>query len=110
MCSFSVHQLNYLHEYCSTALGSDPVVQCPDPIDIVNGMVIFTGNFVGDTATYTCNSGFELIGDEMTTCTQVDANSATFQPAAPVCRRECLAKTSCSHTLFMNTIYLAVNK
>ena len=73
---------DYFHESCSAAL-------CPDPADIDNGMVTFTGNSVGDTATYTCNSGFELIGDAMATCTAaMDGNSATFIPAAPFCRRE----------------------
>ena len=67
---------------CSTAL-------CPDPAHIVNGMVTLTGNSVGDTATYTCNSGFELIGNASTTCTQLDMNIAAFAPAAPVCTREC---------------------
>ena len=58
-------------------------------------MVTFTGNSVGDTATYTCNSGFELIGDAMATCTAaMDGNSASFQPAAPVCRREFCINTT----------------
>ena len=70
-----------LHLSFSTAL-------CSDPVDIDNGSVAFTGNSVGDTASYTCNSGFELIGNVITTCTQVDANSAVFQPAPPFCRRE----------------------
>ena len=61
---------------------------CSDPADIVNGMVTFTGNSVGDTATYTCDMGFELIGSATTTCTQVDVNSAAFSPDPPVCRRE----------------------
>ena len=61
---------------------------CFDPVTIDNGMVTSTGASVGDTATYTCNLGFELIGDATTTCTQVDANSAAFVPQPPVCRRE----------------------
>ena len=61
---------------------------CSDPVDIDSGLVAFTGNSVGDTVTYTCNLRFELIGNVITTCTQVDANSATFQPAPPFCRRE----------------------
>ena len=61
---------------------------CPEPVDPVNGMVTFTGNSVNDTATYTCNSGFELVGSATATCTQVDVNSATFSPAPPVCRRK----------------------
>ena len=75
------HFTHCLHDSCSVAL-------CPDPADIVNGMVTFTGNSVGDTAIYTCNSGFELIGNTSTTCMQVDMNIATFIAAAPVCRRE----------------------
>ena len=66
---------------CSAAL-------CLDPVDIDHGIVTFTGNSVDDTATYTCVSGFELIGAATTTCTLVDVNSATFQPMPPVCRRE----------------------
>ena len=82
MCLLSVHQLNHLDESFSAAL-------CPDPDGIVNGMGTFTGNSVGDTAAYTCNSGFELIGNAMTTCAQVDANSATFPSVPPPeCRRE----------------------
>ena len=78
----SVLHLNHLDEFRSAAL-------CPDPDGILNGMVTFTGNSGGDTATYTCNSGFELIGDATTTCTQVDDNSATFPPVPPPeCRRE----------------------
>ena len=56
-------------------------------------MVAFTGNSVGDTATYTCNPGFELIGGATTTCTQVDANSAVFPTAQQFCRRECTKYT-----------------
>ena len=70
-----------MHDSCSAAL-------CPDPADIVNGMVTFTGNSVGDTATYNCDPGFELIGDATTTCTLVDVNSTTFQLMPPVCRGE----------------------
>ena len=82
MLPHSLHNIVFTIMSCSAAL-------CPDPAHIVNGMVTFTGNSVGDTATYTCNSGFELIGNASTTCTQVDVNSAAFSPAAPVCRREC---------------------
>ena len=81
MCLLSVHQLNHLDESFSAAL-------CPDPAAIVNGMRTFTGNSVGDTATYTCNPGFELIGSETTTCTRVTVNSASFTPDPPECSGE----------------------
>ena len=72
---------DWVHYSHSTAL-------CPDPTDLVNGMVTSTGNSVGDTATYTCNSGFELVGNATATCTQMNMNSTVFSPI-PECRREC---------------------
>ena len=51
-------------------------------------MVTFNGNSVGDMANYTCDSGFELIGDATTTCTLVNKDSAIFQLAPPACRCE----------------------
>ena len=69
---------------------------CPDPVDPVNGMVTFTGNSVNDTATYSCNMGFELVGSATATCTQVDVNTAAFSPAPPVCRRKlCIQVHTC---------------
>ena len=66
------------------------VVTCPDPPGIANGMRTFTGNLVGDTATYTCNSDFELIGNPTTACTEdAGGNSASFPTVPPpMCRRE----------------------
>ena len=75
--------LTSLHHSC-------PVALCPDPPGIVNGMVTFTGNSVNNTATYTCDPGFELCGDPTSTCTAaLDGNSASF-PAVPPpeCKRE----------------------
>ena len=78
---FHVGLYQQRYHSCSAAL-------CPDPADIASGTMIFTGNSIGDTATYTCNSGFELIGNATVTCLQVDVNSAAFSRAPPVCRRE----------------------
>ena len=69
------------YDSCSAAL-------CDDPFDIDNGMVTFNGNSAGDIATYTCDLGFELMGNASTTCTLVDKDSAEFQPAPPFCRRK----------------------
>ncbi len=69
------------NESCSVAL-------CDDPVDIDNGTITFNGIVIGDVATYTCDLGFELIGDATTTCTLVDRDSAEFQPALPSCRRK----------------------
>ena len=63
---------------------------CPDPVDPVNGMVTLTGNSVNDTATYSCDMGFELVGGATATCTQMDVNNAAFSPGPPMCRRKLL--------------------
>ena len=44
---------------------------CPDP-SVADAMTTVTGNSVGDTATFTCDSGFELSGSATVTCTIVD--------------------------------------
>ena len=91
------YYVHYLHPSCPAAL-------CPDPAAIVNGMVTFTGNSVGDTATYTCHSGFELIGVKTITCTEVDVITVVFSPAPPVCRREyarCLSNLWDGYMLFL---------
>lgn len=75
--------VNKYNHFCTVAL-------CPDPPALVNGMVTFTGNSIGGTATYTCNMGFEPIGSATTTCGLVSGNpnAAVFSPAPPECRRE----------------------
>ena len=46
-------------------------------------MVSLTGNAIKDTATYTCNSGFELVGTQNVTC----QSNAQWSAPSPVCRR-----------------------
>ena len=66
------------------------IALCPNPIAASNGDVMFTGNSAndGDTASYTCNSGFEPDGETMATCTEVDEDTAHFLPDAPSCSRK----------------------
>ena len=69
---------------------------CDDPPMLANGMRTFTGNSVGDTATYTCNEGFELVGNPVTTCTDADDGNSASYPAVPppLCHREyCITVT-----------------
>ena len=55
------------------------------------------GNSTGDIATYTCNTGFELIGNDTTTC--VSENAASFTPQAPTCRRKLATYRVVDHCL-----------
>ena len=43
-------------------------VTCPTPANPADGYVDTTGNGVGATATYTCNTGFILVGPFARTC------------------------------------------
>ena len=43
-------------------------IQCDALSDPDNGAVSVTGTGVGDTATYTCDDGYELIGSSTRTC------------------------------------------
>ena len=81
MCLQSYPTIGYALILFYTAL-------CPDPVDIDFGTVTLTGNSIGDTTTYSCNPGFELIGGATSTCTQMDPNSAAFSLPLPSCRRE----------------------
>ena len=62
------------------------ILKCADPDAPDNGDVAVDGNDLGDTATYICDAGFDLIGKAKATCTEAaDGESASFIPAPPVC-------------------------
>ena len=62
---------------------------CSVPTAPTNGGVTSTGISIGDTATYTCDVGFELVGTATATCTAaVDGNGAVFSHPAPTCQGE----------------------
>ena len=58
-----------------------PAIMCPNLVIPANGMVAMTGNLVGDTATYTCDPGFELVGNATQTC----LSDGTWSDIPPVC-------------------------
>ena len=41
---------------------------CPDLTAPVNGSVTVTGHRTGDTAEYSCDGGYELVGDQTRKC------------------------------------------
>ena len=67
-----------------------PAAQCEQLPDIQFGSVSQTGVAVGDTATYTCDPGFDLVGSPTRTCTQIINGGVTFNGQEPFCRRTCL--------------------
>ena len=54
------------------------------------GTVTVSGQSVGDTATYDCQSGFSLIGTPTRTCTLISPGSADWSGEAPICERTSL--------------------
>lgn len=61
-----------------------PAVQCPYLDDPTNGRVSLSGSTAGATATYTCNQGFILLGNEMRIC----QSNGEWEGVAPICTRE----------------------
>ena len=53
-------------------------------MDPVNGMVMMTGNSIGDTATYSCNQGYELVGAEILTCQSIGAQWSDSPPECKI--------------------------
>ena len=96
--SVLLHMLSYTHEMYIFVITdkwiflhhSSSVALCPDPPPIDFGSVTSTGNSIGDTATYTCDPGYELVGPSVTTCDKLptDPSMAAFQPDPPFCHRE----------------------
>ena len=69
MCRYVIEQLSHICEHILPILSA----QCTVLHDPANGMVTTTSRRLsGSTATYTCNSGFELLdltpGSDVRTC------------------------------------------
>ena len=60
--------------------------QCPSLSNPSFGSVTVTGLSIGDTATYSCNAGFDLVGVVVRTCELVEAGIAEWSGSAPICQ------------------------
>ena len=59
------------------------VVDCGNLTDPVNGSVNHTsGTTFGQTATYSCNTGYNLVGDSIRTCQA----TGEWSGSAPTCK------------------------
>ena len=91
VCSRSLHTVlihTYIFVYsshCIDFLLHFPLaITCPDLENPANGAVTGNGMNPGDTATYTCISGYELVGADTLTC----GSDRIWSPEPPVCTRE----------------------
>ena len=60
------------------------VVMCPTLVAPANGSLVLSGNTFGETASYTCNTGFILEGDSTLTC----GGDGQWSGSPPVCNRK----------------------
>ena len=73
------------------------IVRCGGLSNPSNGQVSITNNTPGGTATYTCNSGYNLVGREIRIC----QNDGEWSGEAPICERQ-----SRSLKYFMTSSYI----
>ena len=93
VCSRSLHTV-FIHTYIHICICHQYVldfllnfssgITCPDLENPANGAVTVNGMNPGDTATYTCISGYELEGAATLTC----GSNGMWSPEPPVCTRE----------------------
>ncbi|CAI8017312.1 Sushi, von Willebrand factor type A, EGF and pentraxin domain-containing protein 1 [Geodia barretti] len=57
-------------------------VVCPNLTEPGNGGVVLSGVSLGDTATFTCTNGYELVGDSVLYC----LSGGTWDNSPPVCQ------------------------
>ncbi len=69
-------------DFMCVSLYTSAAVPCGDPPTIPNGSRTFTVTTFGGTATYTCNTGYQLSGSSTVTC-QASGSWSTV----PTCRK-----------------------
>ena len=79
-CIFHQYVLDFLLHFSSG-------ITCPTLENPANGAVAVNGMNHGDTATYTCISGYELGGADTLTCGTCGSDGM-WSSGPPVCRRE----------------------
>ena len=91
VCSRSLHTVLihsyifvYSSHYIDFLLHFSLEITCPGLENPANGAVTVNGINPRDTATYTCISGYELVGADTLTC----GSDGMWSPEPPVCTRE----------------------
>ena len=55
---------------------------CEYPLNITNGMIVYTNTTFNATVTFTCDIGYRLIGNDTNTCDE----SGTWNGTIPECQ------------------------
>ena len=70
-------------------------------MDPPNGTVVWTDRLVNSLATYTCTSGFELIGREVRFC----QSDGLWSEEAPTCKGNAMFKNAESYKFYLHVIF-----
>ena len=62
-------------------------MSCPEFGSFENGIIQSKNKHVNDTATFKCNKGYNLVGDETLTCQVID-DAASWSNKPPTCKRK----------------------
>ena len=93
VCRGNVYTLLKRSELVSTlnmtynCLSLSSVLLCPALSNPANGRVTVTTRSIGSVATYSCNEGYSLEGDESRTCEEIESRAVWFSQE-PRCVRE----------------------
>ena len=83
-------QLHKLKEMCFSIDFVMTAVDCGTLTNPVNGQVSHPGGTTfGQTATYSCNTGYNLVGDSTRTCQA----TRVWSGSAPICQGSCVSST-----------------
>ncbi|MGH0134865.1 UNVERIFIED_CONTAM: hypothetical protein FKN15_024621 [Acipenser sinensis] len=83
---------------------SSVATACRDPGVPMNGSRNGDGREPGDTVTFQCDPGYELLGEVKITCIQVE-NRYYWQPSPPVCIAPCGGRSTGSEGTVLSTNY-----
>ncbi|XP_052773190.1 sushi, von Willebrand factor type A, EGF and pentraxin domain-containing protein 1-like [Mya arenaria] len=82
-------------------------VYCGSPVLIANGTTVYNSTAVGSTASYTCQSGFTLVGPDLVTCLE---NGTGYWSTEPECVIDCGEPVQIANgTAIYNTTILGSN-
>ena len=64
-----------------------PAAICSELSNPAFGTATLSGRTISSTATYTCNSGYNLVGTTTRTCEELNSATADWSGTAPICER-----------------------
>ena len=91
----------YIIHYCVSNYVTVRIIHfsavCQELSNPAFGSVTWTDRTIGSNATYTCDSGYTLVGNMIRTCELLDVDTADWSAEAPTCERKCVHSSNHKH-------------